>query len=377
MTRHRGKTALGLSVTLLALWWVLREEDLGTIWETIRSGNLLLLGAAVFVATTGYLLRAMRWKVLLAPVRRDTSLRSRFAAVSIGFMANNLLPARVGEFARAYALSRLEPVPASAAFGSLVVERFMDGVVLLLLLVVPVLTPGFPATGALSSGTGAAILRGAVIAVAVVLVLLVGMAVRPRGFLRGAERVATVLPRRVARAFVDALRALLEAIGILRSPLLLAAGFAWTAGFWLFHGLSFWLGMKAFGIDTGLVSAWFTEAVVGFGVAVPAAPGFFGTFHASAAFALGSVYGVDGARALAFAFGYHFGGWLAITLVGMAYAWRLGLTLGDVSASEERVEEVVEAVPLPVGAATDEAPDTAGSASVTRGGQPRPCGTGD
>jgi hypothetical protein len=130
--------------------------------------------------------------------------------------------------------------------------------------------------------------------------------------------------------------------------------------------------MKAFGIDTGLVSAWFTEAVVGFGVAVPAAPGFFGTFHASAGFALGSVYGVDGARALAFAFGYHFGGWLAITLVGMAYAWRLGLTLGDVSASEERVEEVVEAMPIGVGAAADEAADGAGSATGTGGRQPRP-----
>lgn len=359
MRRHRGKTALGLAVTLLALWWILREEDFGEIWATIREGDLLLLGAAVAVATAGYVLRAMRWKVLLAPVARDTSLRSRFAAVSIGFMANNLLPARVGEVARAYALSRLEPVSASAAFGSLVVERLMDGVVLLLLLVVPVLTPGFPTSGALSSGPGAAILRGGVTAVAIVMVLLAGMALWPRGFVRGAERMATVLPGRMGRTAVDALRALLDAIGILRSPLLLALGFAWTAFFWLFHGISFWLGMKAFGIETGLVSAWFTEAVVGFGVAMPAAPGFFGTFHASAGFALGSVYGVDGARALAFAFGYHFGGWLAITLVGMTYAWRLGLTLGDVSASEERVEQGIEedVAPSPMAAGPRRAPE--------------------
>jgi hypothetical protein len=100
--------------------------------------------------------------------------------------------------------------------------------------------------------------------------------------------------------------------------------------------------MLAFGIHTGLVSAWFTEAVVGFGVAIPSAPGFIGTFHASANFALSDVYGVEEARSLAFAFGYHFGGWIPITVIGLAYAWRLGLSLGDVGAAEERVEEVIE-----------------------------------
>ncbi len=99
---------LGTAVTVLLLWWVLRGEDFGEIWTTIRQGNFLLLTAAVAVATFGFFIRALRWKILLTPVRPDTKLRSRFAAVSIGFMANNLLPARVGEFARAYAFSRLD-----------------------------------------------------------------------------------------------------------------------------------------------------------------------------------------------------------------------------------------------------------------------------
>jgi len=91
-----------------------------------------------------------------------------------------------------------------------------------------------------------------------------------------------------------------------------------------------------------VISAIFTEAVVGFGVAIPSAPGFVGTFHASADFALSDVYGVAAPDSLAFAFGYHFGGWVPITLIGLWYAWRLGLSLGDVGAAEERVEEVIE-----------------------------------
>jgi hypothetical protein len=111
--------------------------------------------------------------------------------------------------------------------------------------------------------------------------------------------------------------------------------------------------MLAFGIDTGFVSAIFTEAVVGFGVALPAAPGFFGTFHFSANVALSDIYGVPEAQSLAFAFGYHFGGWVPITAIGLWYAWRLGLSLGEMSSAEERVEEEVERVSHEMHAKTD------------------------
>ena len=342
MRRHWGKALVGLVVTGLALWWTLKDVTFSEVWANVRVGNFWLLAASVAIATSGFVIRAMRWKVLLARVKPDTALRSRFAGVSIGFMANNLLHARVGEFARAYSFSRLEPVSASAAFGSLVVERFMDGVVLLLFLVVPVFLPGFPTGGALSTGAGAVLLRGGVGAVLVVLAVLVVMAVWPRAFVRGAEWVAGFLPSSIARPITGGLEAFLASIAIMRDPRLLTLGFAWSFFFWSFHGVSFWLGMLAFGIDTGFVSAIFTEAVVGFGVALPSAPGFFGTFHFAANVALTDVYGVPEPQSLAFAFGYHFGGFVPITVIGLWYAWKLGISLGDVGAAEQRVETAIE-----------------------------------
>ncbi len=339
---HWGKAVIGVAVTVLLLWWTLADVAFAEVWANIRQGDFRLLAASVFVATFGFFIRALRWRILLIPLKPDTRLRSRFASVSIGFMANNLLPARVGEFARAYAFSRMEPVSAPAALGSLVVERLMDGIVLLLFLVLPIFTPGFPAADALRDGWGSALLRAGVLAVLAVMAVLVWLSFWPRPFVRTVERVARYVPAVVARPLVDSLEAFLDSVAILRSPRLLAAGALWSIFFWTWHGLSFWLGMLAFGIDTGFVSAIFTEAVVGFGVAIPSAPGFFGTFHAAAKFALSDVYGVSEPAALAFAFGYHFGGWIPITLIGLWYVWRLGLSVREMGTAEERVEDAVE-----------------------------------
>jgi glycosyltransferase 2 family protein len=340
--KHWGKALFGLAITVALLWWQLSRVEFSDLWANIRIGNPWLLLAAVFVATFGFFIRALRWKILLAPVKPDTRLRSRFAGVAIGFMANNILPARVGEFARAYAFSRLEPVTASAAFGSLVVERFMDGVVLLTFLVVPVISPGFPAGGVLSSGMGALALRAGVATVAVVLMALVLMALWPKQLFGVVQRFAHLLPKGIREPVLGGLEAFLTSIGILRDPKLLVLGFLWSFLFWAWHGISFWLGMLAFGIHTGPLSAMFTEAMVGFGVAIPSAPGFFGTFHFAARVALSDVYGVSEPQALAFAFGYHFGGWVPITVIGLWYAWKLGFSLGEVGAAEEKVEKDVE-----------------------------------
>ena len=336
--KHAGKAATGFLLTVFLLWFVLKDVDFADVLANIATGDMLLLSASVFVATFGFVIRAVRWRVLLLPVLPVSRMRSRFAAVAIGFMANNILPARIGEFARPYALSRLEPVSITAAFGSLVVERFMDGVILLIFLVIPVFTPFFPDVAAVFEGGGLAIFQGAVALVLGVLVVLVLMATLPKQFLAAARVALKVLPEVWSLRATQLLEGLLQSMAIMREPRLLALGFAWSLFFWTWHGLSFWLGMLAFDIDTGWLSAMFTEAVVGFGVALPSAPGFFGTFHASAHFALTTVYGVAEEQSLAFAFAYHFGGWIPITAIGLWFTWKLGFSLGDIGSAPQQVQ---------------------------------------
>ncbi|MGW8282546.1 MAG: lysylphosphatidylglycerol synthase transmembrane domain-containing protein, partial [Gemmatimonadota bacterium] len=155
MRKHRWKTLLGVLITVALLVWVLRDVSPREVWHELRQADPIWLGLAVVLATFSMVLRAIRWRVLLEPVKDDTSFDSRFGAVCVGFAVNNLLPARMGEITRALALSRKEAVSLSASVASLVVERILDGVVLALFLFATISAPGFP----LGDGSTAELIR--------------------------------------------------------------------------------------------------------------------------------------------------------------------------------------------------------------------------
>jgi uncharacterized protein (TIRG00374 family) len=337
------KAALGLGISALLLWWVFRGEDLGAIWAGIRDARWGYLVAAVGVATFGFAIRAARWGILLTPIAPGIGFRPRFAATCIGFAANNLLPARIGEFARAFALSKVSQASASGAFGSLVVERLLDAVAILGLLVVAVLAPTFPSDATIAGQPIGRAMQSVMVVLGVLLVILILMLLFPKRIVAIMEKVLyAVLPDSVARLLVDTTRAFLDGLTVLQNPKLLFLSLVWSFGFWTWHSWSFWLAFRAFGIEADFVAALFLNAVIAIGVAVPSAPGFIGTFHAAAKVGLSEVYGIADAPTLSFAFGYHLGGFIPVTVMGLYYAWRIGMSFGEVERSEETIEEAVE-----------------------------------
>jgi hypothetical protein len=335
------KAVVGIAATVFFLWLALRNVDWNEVAAHVRDANWLLLAAAVVVSTLGMHIRAMRWKPLLEPVAPGIPFRPRIAGVFIGFGANNVFPARLGEFARTWVLAREARIPLTGAFASLVLERALDGIVMIVFLLVTMSMPGFPAiaSGGDTVQTGVRIVTAIT---AMMLLVLLLMAFFPRRMTAVAERVAVVLPRAFRRPAVDALHAFINGLHVLRNPRLLAISVAWALFQWLFLAGSFVLAFRAFGIDEpGFLGAVFLQSVIAVAVSLPAGPGFFGPFEAASVWGLG-LWGVDASRAASFAIGFHLGGWLTVTLGGMYYAARLNLRWRDLGRAEERVEEAVE-----------------------------------
>lgn len=335
------RAVVGIAISVLLLWWTFRNEDLGEVFHEIASADPLLFGLATFFATFIFWIRAWRWKALVDPVHRNTSFRSRFAAVSIGFMGNNLLPARIGEFARAYAFSRIEPVPLVASFSTLVIERLFDAVFVVTSLFVAMALPDFPdVVAARGFVNGARTLAALVLAAFIILFLLV---LWPQRTVGAIENIANrVLPARFCRPVVDALEAFLKGVGVLRNPILLMRASWWTLVLWLVNAFGFWLGFRAFGLDLTFTAALFLQAAIALFVSVPSGPGFFGLFEAAAKLVLIDLWGQAETPSLAFAAGFHLAGFIPITLIGLYYARKIGMSLRAVAHTEEAVEEAVE-----------------------------------
>ena len=332
---------LGFGITVVLLWWVLKDVSFSQVWAEVQRANYWLLGSAVTIGYVNYLFRSIRWGILLHPIFPGASFRSRFAAMNIGFMATNLIPGRAGEFVRPYALSRMEPVSVSGAFGSLVVERFLDSLTITALLFVAMAAPGFPENPVVRDVSLGVWLQGVLFLLGGLLFLMVLLLVFPRPLVKAAEKVAGFLPSKAARLVVEVLEAFLDGLKVFQSPALLIKAIGWSVGIWLFQSFSFWVAFRAFGINVGFDVALFVNGAVALAVSVPAAPGFIGTFQAGVIAGLG-VYGVSEAAAIAMSLGFHVASFFPVTLIGLYYAWKLGLSLGEVGKSDERVEEAVE-----------------------------------
>jgi hypothetical protein len=347
--RTRGvdwKAVVGILLGAALLVYSLRGVPLAEVMDEIRRAHPLLFLASIAMATAPILVRTWRWRALIEPVK-DTRFRSRWRASMIGFMANNVLPARIGEFARAYALSRMEPVPVVASFGSLVVERLLDGVVIVGFFFLAMSLPGFPLAEA-GGARFALAARSVLILMAVAGILLVGMVIWPARTVAVVERVVgRVLPTSFRRPVVDGLSAFLAGLAALRQPRLVARAAFWSVGVWLVNTYAFWLGFRAFGIAVPFSAALFLQSLVALAVALPSAPGFFGLWEAAARVGLHEIWGVELEKALGFAIGFHMGSFLPVTVLGLYYAWRLGISFGEVERSEDAVETAIESTSPP------------------------------
>lgn len=325
---------MGLAITLLLLWWTLHDVALPDVLRHLRQARPLPFLGAALVATATFPLRTIRWRYLLRRNGAAPPMVPLWHATAIGFMANNLLPARAGELARTYAAARLTGVRFTTAAASIAVERVLDGLVLVGLLAAGITWGGFSEGTAVGGVPLARLARVAMWLFVPALALLLGLVHWRSLALRAARRVFDrVMPPRWAARVLGVLEGLLGGLDGLKSPSRLVLVLVWSLVIWLAMALSFGLGFVAFRLPVPPSAALLLMGLVAFGVAIPSSPGFFGPFEAVTRATL-ALYGIGAAPAVSYAVAYHLSVFLPISVLGLWSLSQAHLHMADLRAGE-------------------------------------------
>jgi uncharacterized protein (TIRG00374 family) len=313
--RRALPAVLGIGISLGLLLWALRGVSLEDVVRHVTSAKPAPLAAAVILATLTFPLRLVRWRLLL----RDEGGQAYpsgplWHAVALGFMANNLLPLRAGELVRSYTASRLAGIRFTTVLSSIAVERIFDGLTIVGLLTVALLSRDLP-RAVMVGGVSVAHLAqvGALIgciSLLVAILVLVGPV--------SAERlVRRVLPSpRLADRIVSLIEGIRQGLVVLRTPARLLLVLFWSVVLWLVNALAFYVGFASFDIPVSYYGALLLQGLLVLGISIPSTPGFFGPFEAVIVAVL-ALYGVPNDVAFSYAIAFHLTSFVPITLLGM------------------------------------------------------------
>ncbi len=319
---RRWRLWIGITISLVCLVLALTGIEWDQVGLALRRANWLYLVPAAASLLAYLLARSIRWRILLGP---GVSLAEAFAVTNVGYLVSNVLPFRLGDPARAVAIGLGGGARMSMALSTIVVERVLDMlmVVLLLAVTVPFVgQAGWMRETGIVAGVGA-------LAVMVVLVALALWPDQGHRFLRG---LLSRLPRVDVERWMQALSGLLDGLAALRSGRRVLGLCLWSLVAWAFCIGYYYSMLWAFLDSPTLLMATFLTCAIGLGMAVPASPGAMGVFHAFARYALVLPFGVDAADAVVIAFASHTYQYMLMVLLGLWGLARQNLSLGRLRA---------------------------------------------
>ena len=330
---------LGLAVSALFLYLALRGLNLAEVWLNIREARYWWLIPGVAIYFFGVWARTWRWHYMLRPIKRVPLVRL-FPVVCIGYMGNNIFPARIGELLRAYVLKRTEEVAISASLATILLERIFDGVVMLLFVFIGLpLVPVIPGDW-----------RRFVIVFSLLFFGALGffflLAASPR---RSQAAYTWVIDRLLPERFREPVRGFadrfMEGLYFLRSGRDVVMIFVTSVVVWLAETGKYWFVMHAFDFEVSFFVLMLMNGVVNLFTTIPSAPGYLGTFDEPGIEIL-KAFGVNENIAAAYTLVLHAALWLPITALGFWYVWRMSLSWKDLQEARQIVrEQAVEEPP--------------------------------
>lgn len=334
MTRRNKKLVyinLGLVVSGVLIWMLFRNIDVNELMIALKGADYLWLIPNILMIVLTMYQRAYRWKFMIAPIKK-VPFPNLLAATCVGFMANNVLPLRLGEFVRAYSLSSQDKgVTKSASLATIFVERMVFDLVALLVIFGAVVWFSPSLRSHLDSNMIAATKMAIVIALFGLFSMLL-LALRPNQIGNILTKYLFFLPdkanefiKSVIVKFSQGLKFLMDFKSVLQVSFQ-------TLMIWILMGLSNYFVLKAFGFDIPLDASFVLLVVVSVLILAPSTPGFLGVYHYGVVLSL-RVYGITDERALSCALVLHAAQYIVVTLMGFYFLKKEHLSLKELEES--------------------------------------------
>jgi len=332
---------IGIVISAVFLFFSLRGLKLSEFWSALQGANYWWLIPGVAVYFLGVWVRAWRWHYMLRPLKKIPT-KNMFPIVTIGYMGNNIYPARAGEVLRAAVLRQREGVPISASLATVIIERIFDGVVMLAFVFL-----NLPELARLTRDSGMVegvdiprlALYGAIVFVGVLLVFIAAAM-----FPKVTEKIVDFfvdrfVPARLREKTRDLSMRFLSGLESLRSPFDALMIFFTTVIIWLLETGKYFFVMFAFDFQVSFFALMLMNGIVNLTTTLPSAPGYIGTFDWFGIAVL-MAYGVDRANATSYTLVLHVALWFPITVLGALYYFRQPLRWGK-GIQELRAEKEV------------------------------------
>jgi uncharacterized protein (TIRG00374 family) len=316
------RALVGAAISIAALWLVLGGTDLAKTGDVLRSADLRWVAFAALLTSLDLGFRALRWQRLLRPIA-SVRYPPMLGYLLLGYLANNILPARLGELVRSHYLGDREGISRASALGTVVVERVVDLVAVIAIASAALLV--LSVRGVVAS----AVAVGAGVTALFLVVLAVGIVAHR---LPGLDRLRALVERypRVA----DLGRSLQDGLSVAARPRTVGEAILVSGASWTMAILAYAAAGQALGIELSMGQAALMASGVALASAVPAGPSNLGTFELAAR-ELGRAVGVEPSSALALGVLVHVL-ILVVTSVGGAIAFaRLGWRRSEGAAAKQ------------------------------------------
>jgi glycosyltransferase 2 family protein len=319
---------LGMLISIVFIWFALRGLHLDEFWDSVKQANYIWLVPGIGVYFVGVWVRAWRWHYLLGPIKKIPT-KTMFPITAIGYMGNNIYPARAGEALRAVILKRKEGVSISASLATIIVERIFDGVVMLAFVFVnlPELAKLTGSSGFVGNIQQVAVIGTGIFLGALGVFLLAAMFPQTTAKV-GLWMIERFTPQRLHAKIIGIMNKFLDGLASLRSPFNVLMVFFTSVIIWLLETGKYWFVMHAFDFSVSFFALMLLNGIANLATTIPSAPGYIGTWEAVTKAVL-VAFLVEPEVALGYAVVLHVALWLPITLLGAYYMTREGIKWSD------------------------------------------------